>query len=787
VKKTAQTHADSVWALAGILRGTFKKGEYGSVILPFFVLRRIDCALAPTRAQVQTIIDGLGADFHEDSTTMALIASISGFAAWNRSQFDFPTLLADPANVSENLKAYFDGFNPDVREVIDNFGLRETVDKLERNDLLYSVVEKIASLDLTPGNISNIEIGYVFEELLRRFSEMSNETAGEHYTPREVVRLATILTIREDPKINDRCSQVIKIYDPACGTGGMLMIGEETVREHFSGKGGAVVKLFGQEMNEESYATAKADLIIKGQDADSIAFGNTLTGDKFTEATFTYCLANPPHGVSWKQYSVPILDEAKTKGHAGRFGAGTPPVSDGSLLFVQHIVSKLDPEGGRAAIILNSSPLTNGDAGSGESEIRKWLLEQDLLDAIVALPTEMFYNTGIRTYVWLLDNKKPDERKGMVHLIDARGLFSKMERPLGKKRREMLPEHIDLVANLYAGRVDNGLSKIVPASRFKFTRIMVNTPKYTPAGEPQRDRKGHLVFDKTLRDYERVPSGTALSDYMATHVAPYRPDARADEQTAQNGVRFAIEEHFEKFSDIPNVDELRRDLLAAEKRLSKLLAAATGDIDESQRVSTAGTRRMKPSGSHWLGDVPEEWDVMPLKHCISLVRGSVDETSNRVSLDIIESGTGRLLDGERASFSGKGTPFQCGDVLFGKLRPYLAKAHLAVEDGDAFGDIHVYRPGPRVLSEFLFFYVLSGGFVEECNRLARGTKMPRIEWDEIGLFPIALPSLEEQASICMRLREHFAETADVRDEIEYYQSLLKQLPGSLARALVQGA
>ena len=440
---TADHHsqlANFIWSICNLLRGPYKRNEYRKVILPLTVLRRFDCLLAPTKAQVLARHSKIKAK--PETVVRSLLEKITGRPFYNLSKLDFPRVLDDPNQLAPNLNAYINGYSKNVREVMENFAFDQQITRMAEKNLLYEVVKKFAAVDLSPERVDNVQMGYVFEELIRIGAEQSNEEAGEHFTPREVIRLMVNLLL--SPERDLRKSYVVKtIYDPACGTGGMLSVAEKYIRDLNTQ---ADPHLFGQDWNDESWAVCKADMLIKGEDADNIVLGDTFTRDGFDrdaegrKRTFDYMLANPPFGVEWKQQQKDIRREADTLGYEGRFGAGLPRINDGSLLFLQHMLAKMRAPkdgGSRIGIVFNGSPLFTGDAGSGESNIRQWIIENDWLEAVVALPDQLFYNTGISTYIWVLSNRKKPRRKGKVQLIDARRFYVKMPKSLGNKRNKL--------------------------------------------------------------------------------------------------------------------------------------------------------------------------------------------------------------------------------------------------------------------------------------------------------------------------------------------------------------
>ena len=501
---TAETHrqlASFIWSICKLLRGPYKRNEYRKVILPLTLLRRFDCLLAPTKDAVlkeHTKLKG-----KPDKVVFSKLSSITGRPFYNISRFDFARLLDDPNQLALNLASLNKSFSPNVREVVERFKFDEQIARMAEKNLLFEVIKKFASVDLSPERVDNVQMGYVFEELIRVGAEQSNEEAGEHFTPREVIRLMVNLLLA--PERDLRKSHVVKtIYDPACGTGGMLSVAEHYIREL---NREASPLLFGQDQNDESWAVCKSDMLIKGDDADRIQLGDTFTKDAYDRRdngakwTFDYMLANPPFGVEWKQQQKVIEREHETLGYDGRFGAGLPRINDGSLLFLQHMLSKRQaPEkgGSRIAIVFNGSPLFTGDAGSGESNIRQWILENDWLEAIVALPDQLFYNTGISTYVWVLTNRKEPERKGRVQLIDGRNFYVKMKKSLGNKRNKLgdpkddarEPDQIGELTRIHGSFADGEkrklavdgeekqliVSKIFDNADFGFRKIVVERP-----------------------------------------------------------------------------------------------------------------------------------------------------------------------------------------------------------------------------------------------------------------------------------------------------------------------
>lgn len=626
-----------VWKVADKLRGHFKPHEYGSVMLPLIVLRRLDAVLEPTKQDVvsksQTLPDGPGS--HE------ILKRAAGQQFYNTSPLSFVTLLNDDKHIAANLRAYISAFSPGAVEVLEEYRFEDKIVRLEKAGILYQVLGDFADLDLHPDRVSNETMGYIFEELLRKFSEMSNETAGEHYTPREVIRLMVNLLFAEDTEALSGVRPVRTIYDPAAGTGGMLSVAQNTLAKL---NASAHLEVFGQELNPETWAIARSDLMITGADPDRMRLGNSLTQDGFAGKHFDYMLANPPYGVDWKAYADPIKLEADTKGFDGRFGAGLPRISDGSFLFLQHMISKMKPVaddpktpqidgGSRIGIVLSGSPLFSGAAGSGESEIRRWILENDWLEGIVALPDQMFYNTGISTYVWILTNRKPVERQGKVVLVDARELGTKMKKSLGDKRKELTDEAIAEITRLFVEALeleDDQRVKIMGNADFGFARLTVERPlrriweidgqrfahekdakafllkanteldtktinallkagaTTAPEVAPVKSKKGHSFEpDADLRDQENIalPAGyldmdaaeqveavrIAAEAHLLEEIHPYVPDAWIDHDKTKIGYEIPFTRQFYVYTPPRPVAEIRAEIDALEAEIQELM------------------------------------------------------------------------------------------------------------------------------------------------------------------------------------------------------------------------
>ncbi len=573
-----QALSSFIWSVADLLRGDYKQSEYGKVILPFTVLRRLDCVLEATKPAVLAEFDkqqkaGLNPE--------PFLLRKAGQSFYNTSPLDMKKLMGDQDHIRENLFSYIQSFSPAVRDIFERFDFHTQVDRLAKAGLLYQVCEKFSQIELHPNKVSNGQMGLVFEELIRKFAEISNETAGEHFTPREVIRLMVNLMFIEDDEVLSKPGVVRTIYDPTAGTGGMLSIAGEYLEEH---NPQARLTMFGQELNDESYAICKADMLIKGQDVANIAPGNTLSEDGHLHKKFDYMLSNPPFGVEWKKVEKEIRKEHEQQGFNGRFGPGLPRVSDGSLLFLLHLVNKMRPaaEGGsRFGIVLNGSPLFTGGAGSGESEIRRYVLENDLVEAIIGLPTDMFYNTGISTYVWILSNRKPEHRKGKVQLIDASGFWQKMRKSLGSKRKELSDEHINEVTRLFGDFVESEqdgkpISRIFNNADFGYRTITVERPLKDEAGKVVLNEKGKLKgkpqTDASLRDTENVPLSEDVEVYFKREVLPHAPDAWIDHDKTKVGYEIPFNRHFYVFQPPRELAVIDTELKQCTDRILTMIA-----------------------------------------------------------------------------------------------------------------------------------------------------------------------------------------------------------------------
>lgn len=626
---TVKEKADLIWAIADKLTGVYKPHEYGEVILPLTVIRRFDCILADTKDAVLAAARSVS----NQALRHILLQKASGHPFYNTSRFTFERLLEDPDNIETNFRDYLNGFSENVRDILEKFKFDVQITTMANKGILYIVLKEFTTpkANLHPDHVSNLEMGYIFEEIIRRFSESHNEDAGQHYTPREVIRLMVNILFCDDNAILTGEHVMKTVYDPACGTGGMLSVAEDVLHQM---NASAELVPFGQELNDETFAVCKADMLIKGNDADQIKDGNTLTNDQFAGQTFDYILSNPPFGREWKNEKPHVLEESK-KGYAGRFGPGLPAVGDSQMLFLLTAISKMksvENGGGRIAIIHNGSPLFTGDAGSGPSEIRKYILENDLLEAIIALPNDIFYNTGIATYIWVLSNKKAGtKRAGKVQLINAAGLYEKRRKALGNKRNDIPESAIAEITRLYGDFAESEISRIFDTKDFGYTKITVERPLrlrvcsdfdfdipalLVPDAATRASVKNTLtctaktaplddwtafakatklkssllkklrplitMIDETaqpvagepnpaLRDTENVPLTEDIDSYFAREVLPFVPDAWIDKKKNIVGYEIPFTRYFYHYEAPRPAETIRQEILALEDELHLIL------------------------------------------------------------------------------------------------------------------------------------------------------------------------------------------------------------------------
>ena len=560
-----QDLSNLIWTTCDdILRGLFKPHEYGDVVLPFVVLRRLDCVLEPQKDKVLELWSQYK-DKVKDPTP--IILNQIGTTFFNTSNFDLRRLKQDPQNIYLNFNNYINGYDEGVREIIENFQLEKPIEKLYKNNRLFKLIEMFSEVELHPSIVDNRQMGMVYEELLRKFSEMSNETSGDHYTPRDIVRLlVSLLFTGEETNLKGE-GIVRSMFDPCSGTGGILTQGKEWVRQNINSKVDFI--LFGQELNPQTYSICKSDMMLLGENPNNIKLGSSLSNDKFQGHKFDYQITNPPFGVSWKSEQEFVENESSNP--LGRFSVGTPRVSDGSLLFLQHMISKMEDKGGRIGIVFNGSPLFSGDSGSGESEIRKWIIENDWLECIVCLPDQLFFNTGISTYIWIVSNRKPKKRKGKVQLINGSDFYQIMKKSLGSKRKFITDNQITEIKKTYKDFVENDYSKIFDNKYFGYTKVVIEQPTIDDKGKVVKDKQGNPKPDGSMRDFERIPLTEDVEEYYQREVKPHLPNSWMDRDKDKVGYEINFTKYFYQYKPLRSVEEITQHLWDLENKSEGLM------------------------------------------------------------------------------------------------------------------------------------------------------------------------------------------------------------------------
>lgn len=553
-----------------VLWNVFKKNEIGDVLLPFVVIRRLDCILEPVNTKVRDAYNNFKDKVAEDKLNPILRKAAGGLQFYNTSKHTLDSLKENPKTIEIDFNNYLNGFNKEVRDIIENFQFDKVIARLVKNKLLYQMIDAICQVDLHTDKVDNHGMGYIFEELIRISNEQSNETAGEHFTPRDVIELMIKVVFSTEKEALSQPGIIRTIYDPALGTGGMINLAKNYVLDELcqDAEYKPNIKAYGQEINEQSYAIAKSEALITGENADNIRHGNTFTEDRFADKHFHYMFANPPYGVTWSKDAAFIQNESANP--AGRFYAGLPGTGDGQLLFLQHMISKMEREGSKIAVVTNGSPLFTGNAGGGESDIRKWIISNDWLDCIIALPKDLFYNTGINTYVWFLDNNKPSHRRGKVQLINANvpedkangieGFCRPEKRSLGNKRNKIEPFHIEKLIEIYQNFEQGTYCKIFDNEDFGYYQITVEQPEYNANGEIVTDKKGKIKADSKKRDKENIPLSQDIETYFANEVLPHVPNAWIDYDKTRIGYEINFTKYFYEYKGLRPSAEIKTEI-----------------------------------------------------------------------------------------------------------------------------------------------------------------------------------------------------------------------------------
>lgn len=911
--------SNTIWNIANHLHGTFHAYEYQDVILPLTVLKRLDDALEPTKQKTLERFNELDGRV----TNLSILYRTTGYNFYNTSPYTFRKLLEAPTQAAPNLRKYIDGFSDNVKEIFSKFEFDRILDKLNESELLYLSLKEFNKIDLDPNKVQNYVIGLAFEDLIRRFAEQSNETAGEHYTPRDVVRLMTSLLFTGEEKELAKPGVIKEIYDPACGTGGMLTVSKDFIQTNFNKD--AKIFLYGQELNATTYAVCKADMLLKGEDIDSIKGGDkehtkasTLSNDQHQGQRFDYVLSNPPFGVSWEKDKTAVVSEAE-RGFSGRFGAGLPRISDPQLLFMQHVIAKMktkDEGGGEAAVIFNVSPLTIGDAGGGESEIRRWILENDLLDTIVAIPENLFFNTPIPTCVWIFSTRKPLNKKNKITLVDARKIRTQLRKKLGDKRFELTDENTREIVELYSQNQNTENVKIFDTTDFAYRQITIQRPlrlkfEFSPekiktlyslfnietGGENQnelvevvqqeiqlkdtvlgklandnktykvqsienqglfkklidsfigesyndkkvfdsvlerrskeitdgklgsalyknlikivgeRDENAEICLDKNgnpepdneLKDFERVPLSTDIYEYFEKEVKPYVSDAWIDEKICDKkdgqvgivGYEIPFFKYFYKYDEIRKVEDVENSIRETEIKIQELYKEF--DIYTTKVANTVAKGinphvKLKPSGVDWLGDIPEDWDIKPLKAIFHSKKELVGSNAGKYTLlRLALKGVAPKQNGQSGKNPTNYEAYQLykpGDLVFCTFDYDVTPRTIGLieEEGILTGAYTRLIPSVGICSKYYYYYYLSLDTEKALLHLCTGLRNGLSKYVFWGL-PNPVPPLKEQEKIVEYLDQETKKIDKIVNLIKLQTELLKEFRSSYIYSVVTG-
>ena len=766
-----------IWSIADdVLRDVYTRGKYRDIILPFTVLRRLDALLEPTKDKVL--------EMHENLNKMKIdnqapqLKKVAGYVFYNTSTFTFKKLLNEPSNIRLNLENYLDGFSSNVQDIISKFKLRNQLDTMEEGNITFPLIEKFCSsqINLSPnpvkdkdGNIiheglSNLGMGYVFEELIRKFNEENNEEAGEHFTPREIIKLMTHLIF--EPIKNKIKDGTYLIYDPACGSGGMLTEAENFAKE-INPK--ATFHLYGQEVNPETFAICKADMLIKDEDPDKIAFGSTLSNDGFPNLQFDFMLTNPPYGKSWKNDLDSIVSDrgkkAKEQIKDHRFSIGLPVISDGQLLFLMNMVSKMKLKselGSRIASVHNSSALFSGDAGTGESEIRRYLLENDLLECVIALPTDIFYNTGIPTFILIISNKKAEKRKGKVQLINANDtkFYTVLNKSLGSKKNTMQKEHLDIISSLYLNMEECPFSKLFSNEEFAYYKV--------PIESPLLDKKGEIIFEneivksnKELKDYEKVKFGVDIKKFFSENIEPFKPNSWIDFDKIKIGYEIPFSKAMFLYKSKISYIELKKQLTELDTQICDLINSQTSFDNLIKSYKS-----LKPSEAEWVDVIPSHWSVVKNRELFDerIERGGLAEELLSVTQDrgIIKQSE----DGKKDSSNEDKSKYKrvlIGDIVYNKMRMWQGAVGYSLFNGIVSPAYVVLKPRKKIYTKFFYYLFKTPHFIEQSKKFSYGLcdDMNSLRFEDFRNMTSICPNYDEQVEIADTLEGRFKKLDDL--------------------------
>ena len=789
-----------IWKVCDdLLRDVFKNYEYGDIILPFLVLRRLDCVLEPKKKEVVEFYNSIKGEF-EDPSEVLMEQTNMNFT--NYSKFDLVKLKEDPNKLKIHIDEYISGYSSNVREILSYHNLNSIINKLHKNNRLFKLIELFTQVDLHPNVVNNHTMGQIFEELLRRFSEMSNETSGEHYTPRDIVSLLVSLVFSPDKdKLQER-GKIISVFDPCCGTGGMLTVGKEWVHDNINKD--ISVNLFGQELNETTYSICKSDFLITGENPNNIKLGSSLSQDGFpeTDRRFDYMITNPPFGVSWKSEKSFIEDESQ---RGGRFNVGTPKVTDGSLLFIQHMISKMETQGSRIGVVLNGSPLFTGDSGSGESEIRKWIIENDWLETIISLPNEMFFNTKIPTYIWIVTNKKKPKRKGKIQLIDSSSIYTIMKKSLGDKRKYISVNQTDNILKLYNDFEENDYSKIFDNSFFGFTRVKIERPKRNN-GNIIYDKKGNPKSDSKLTDYERIPLINDVEDFLEKKSNLSESDSWRDKKNDLVGYSINFRKQFKKYKPLEDfnsvdlkIDKIDENIKTLKNSYKQNISKIKSDLDKI---------KLKKSGVEWIGEIPNHWSIKRLKDIGTFYGGlsgkkggdfkQDDNINNKPYVPYTNIYNNTFISKEHFDYvvinpNENQNRVKKNDIFFlmsSETHEDLGKTCILIDDVDELY-LNSFCKGFRIHDEniiplFINYQLLGHTFKELISVEGRGFTRINLRQDDVKDLSVYIPPLKEQKEIVSFLKEQEGVVNEIIQLEEEKITYLKNLYNSFHSDLSSG-
>ena len=748
------------------LRGLFKPHEYGDIILPFVVLRRLDCLIEPHKDEVVNQYEELIKSGINDPTP--IIKKKTGLNFFNYSPYDLSRLKSDPNGLKINFPNYVNGYSDNVHQILENFQLEKPVEKLIKNKKLYSLIDKFTEVDLHPNKIDNHTMGSIFEELLRKFSEMSNETSGEHYTPRDVVKLLVSLVFNEDED-NLKGEGIIRsIYDPCCGTGGMLTIGKEWVNENISSD--VMFQLYGQELNPQTFSICKSDFLITGEDPERIKLGTSLSNDQHEGRTFDYMITNPPFGVSWKSEKSFIDEESKNP--LGRFSNGLPWIKDGQLLFMSHMISKMNPNGSRIGIVSNGSPLTTGDGNRGESQFRKWLVDQDLLESITLLPDDLFFNTGILSYIWVLNNKKPDDRKGKIQIINGLNKYEDLFKPIGDKRKVITRENLNDILSLNKKNQINEDSLIFDSNDFKYNYIKVYHPLRDQNGELVKDKKGKIKKDSNLTEKIKLDFNQNIKEFETKYLKSF-PNSWIDHNEIIVGCEFHITKYFFKPRSIKSFSQNLEEINIQKSKIDLVL----------NNLVKPKNKKSENKSQHWFGDIPEKWDVLPIGDCFIERKTKVSDKDYE-PLSVTMGGVVPQLESSvKTSDGDKRKLVKKNDFVINGRSDRRGSSGISQLDGSVSNIYHVLEPKHFLLPMYVHFLFRSLEFQEEFYRNGKGIvdDLWTTDYNEMRKILIPVPNIEIQESIVNKTKKikdlvvSFEKLNDMKKELvpSYFSNLLE--------------